>query len=98
MKASGAYLVQGCACFGIKGQTCFCRQNCLLWCYVVLRCADLRCAYVCCAVVFGRVLEGMDVVDKLQNLAVDRSGRPGQKVVSDTKDCLGRVLTTCTQV
>jgi cyclophilin family peptidyl-prolyl cis-trans isomerase len=50
--------------------------------YAVLTCADLCCALLCCAVVFGRVLEGLDVVDKLQNLAVDRSGRPGQKVVS----------------
>jgi cyclophilin family peptidyl-prolyl cis-trans isomerase len=35
--------------------------------------------------VFGRVLEGLDVVDKLQNLAVDKGGRPGQRVVID--DC-----------
>ena len=34
------------------------------------------------AVVFGRVLEGLEIVDKLQNIATDRSGRPGQKVVS----------------
>lgn len=33
-------------------------------------------------VVFGRVIEGLDVVDQLQNVAVDKSGRPGQKVVS----------------
>jgi cyclophilin family peptidyl-prolyl cis-trans isomerase len=32
-------------------------------------------------VVFGRVVEGLDIVDKLQNVAVDRSGRPGQRVV-----------------
>lgn len=36
-------------------------------------------------VVFGRVLDGMDVVDKLQNVQVDRSGRPAQKVVIE--DC-----------
>lgn len=32
-------------------------------------------------VVFGRVLEGLDVVDKLQNISTDRGGRPGQRVV-----------------
>jgi cyclophilin family peptidyl-prolyl cis-trans isomerase len=36
-------------------------------------------------VVFGRVVQGLDVVDKLQNVAVDRSGRPGQRVVIE--DC-----------
>ena len=35
--------------------------------------------------VFGRVLEGLEVVDKLQNLSTDRAGRPAQKVVID--DC-----------
>lgn len=34
------------------------------------------------SVVFGRVLEGLDVVDKLQNVTVDRSGRPSKRVVS----------------
>lgn len=32
-------------------------------------------------VVFGRVLEGKDVVDSLQNLPVNRGGRPDQAVV-----------------
>ena len=32
-------------------------------------------------VVFGRVLEGKDVVDSLQNLPVNRGGRPEQAVV-----------------
>ncbi len=32
-------------------------------------------------VVFGRVLEGKELVDKLQNLPVDRGGRPEQAVV-----------------
>lgn len=36
-------------------------------------------------VVFGRVLEGLEVVDNLQNLATDRGGRPGQRVAID--DC-----------
>jgi len=36
-------------------------------------------------VVFGRVLEGMDVVDKLQNLATNRAGKPAQAVVIE--DC-----------
>lgn len=36
-------------------------------------------------VVFGKVVQGLDVVDKLQNLPVDRSGRPGQRVAID--DC-----------
>jgi cyclophilin family peptidyl-prolyl cis-trans isomerase len=30
--------------------------------------------------VFGKVLDGYDVVDKVQNLPVDRSARPGAKV------------------
>lgn len=59
-------------------------------------CAVLSyCAVLCCGpvarcvptVVFGRVLEGLDVVDKLQNLPTDRSGRPGQRVVSRTVLC-----------
>ena len=32
------------------------------------------------AVVFGRVLEGYDVVDTIQNLPVNRSGRPAKNV------------------
>ncbi|KAF6259651.1 cyclophilin-like domain-containing protein [Scenedesmus sp. NREL 46B-D3] len=36
-------------------------------------------------VVFGRVVQGLELVDRLQNLAVDRSGRPGQRVVIE--DC-----------
>ncbi len=31
-------------------------------------------------VVFGRVLEGYEVVDKVQNLPVDKAARPGVKV------------------
>jgi cyclophilin family peptidyl-prolyl cis-trans isomerase len=30
--------------------------------------------------VFGKVVEGYEVVDKVQNLPVDRSARPGVKV------------------
>lgn len=37
------------------------------------------------AVVFGRVIEGLEVVDKLQNVAADRAGRPAEKVVIE--DC-----------
>ncbi len=33
------------------------------------------------AVVFGRVLEGYDIVDKVQKLPVDRAGRPDKPVV-----------------
>ncbi|KAF8057645.1 FUM1 [Scenedesmus sp. PABB004] len=33
-------------------------------------------------VVFGRVLEGLDVVDRLQNVPADRGGRPAQRVRS----------------
>lgn len=36
-------------------------------------------------VVFGRVVEGLDVVDRLQNVAVDRGGRPARLVVIE--DC-----------
>eukprot|EP00877_Chromochloris_zofingiensis_P002874 jgi/Chrzof1/12588/Cz07g00040.t1 len=36
-------------------------------------------------VVFGRVIEGLDVVDALQNTAVDRGARPLKKVVIE--DC-----------
>lgn len=43
----------------------------------------------CCpssrAVVFGRVVDGLDVVDRLQNVAADRGGRPAQRVVIE--DC-----------
>ncbi|KAG2446418.1 hypothetical protein HYH02_008411 [Chlamydomonas schloesseri] len=35
-------------------------------------------------VVFGRVLEGMDVVSKLENTAVDRGARPTQPVVIES--------------
>jgi cyclophilin family peptidyl-prolyl cis-trans isomerase len=37
------------------------------------------------AVVFGKVLEGYDVVDKVQNLKVDGRGKPAQSVV--VADC-----------
>jgi cyclophilin family peptidyl-prolyl cis-trans isomerase len=36
-------------------------------------------------VVFGRVLEGMELVDKLQNLPTNRAGRPAQPV--KVEDC-----------
>jgi peptidyl-prolyl cis-trans isomerase B (cyclophilin B) len=36
-------------------------------------------------VVFGRVLEGMDIVDRLQNVSVGPGARPRDKVVID--DC-----------
>jgi hypothetical protein len=52
-----------------------------LTCHVRLMTHAWRC-FCCRAVVFGRVVEGLDVVDKLQNLATDRGGRPGQRVVS----------------
>ena len=32
------------------------------------------------AVVFGRVLEGYDIVDKIQNMKVDRSAKPAQPI------------------